>query len=82
VGAIQRIGGAQSQADAVHGQRVAAADLFEQRELRAAIREEVFRVHLEPGDCGRCIDDARVMLRAQPDPGACRNRADACITSR
>ncbi len=78
---IQRIGGAQPQPDTMHGQRIALADLFEQPQLRPAIGEEVLGVDFEPRDGGMLVDDARVVLRAQPDPGACRDRADACVTS-
>ncbi len=78
---VQRVGGSQPETDTVQGQRIAVADLLQQRKLRSAVGEEVLGVHFEPRDGRLRVDDARVVLRAQPDPGACRDRADAHFTS-
>ena len=73
----------QRQADAMKRQRIELPRRGQCAVLRPAGGEIVFGMHLEPADPGtnlvadfrRLRQDVGVMLRPQPDPGACRNRA-------
>ena len=58
----------------VAGQGVIAPDVFEIGE-RAAAREIILGMDLEPANRGMCIQDRLMVREAQPDPRSRRDRA-------
>src|SRR5215831_9724610 len=72
---IQRVSGADGQADAVQTQGIICADAPKGLALRPTRCEVVFAVRLEPSDGRALPNDLLVMLGAQPDPGARRRWA-------
>ena len=75
--AVERIGRAQRQPDAVQTERVQRPQPHEIVELRAAVSKVVFAVRLEPADRRTLAQQIVVVLRTQPDAGARRNRGRA-----
>ena len=67
MGAVEFVGGAEREPDAVQTQRIVAAHLFKVMMRRAAVAEVIFAVDLEPPDRRARRHYLAVVLRAQPD---------------
>ena len=80
VDAIERVGGPERHSHAVQRQRVVGADAVECRERRAAVREIVLAVDLEPRDARALREHVPQVRRAEADAGRdgqCGRRAGA-----
>ena len=67
--AVDPLGTAEREPDAVEGQGVVAPDAFEVHEWAAAAKI-ILRMDLKPADRGTRFEDRLMVLEAQPDPRA------------
>ncbi len=72
MGAVERPGRADRQADAMQRQRIAFPDRVEAAMRRAAAAHVVFRVNFEKSKLGTGVDDRLEMLGLEPDADALR----------
>ena len=75
MGAVERAGRADRQADAVQRKRIKLADRVEAAVRRAAAAHVVFRVDFEKPKLRARIDDRLEMLGLEPDADARRGKA-------
>ncbi len=70
---VERIRGAEREADPMQGQRIMRPNALETLDARSARGKVVFRVCLEPCDRRRPVPQFAVVLRAQADAGCSRH---------